>query len=466
MVLWDFETRGVAAVLRGGHEREVAALAWAHDGHRLVTADLGGALRVWGVLAGAPEASAQLAGKPVRARARSREKPASLAARSAPPRRADRAAAAAPAAGAQVSVQLHPRAPHLVLACCAGEPAALLDVRSGALTPLPFGVPAADAGATGGGAPAGRKAAATAGAAAAGALASTGVAVFSRRADAVFIGSSQGTLAAVDADGGAAVRACVKLGSGAAVRALSLSRDGRVLLALCGDRTLRTVDAAAPGLRALREFRDAVDRTLWCAAALSGDREFVGAAATGGPAEHVLHVWSGACGALECVLEGPPDAGAAKALAWHPAAPLLVTLGAAGRLYVWARTAPENWSAFAPDFRELEENEEYAEREDEFDAPAAGGAPGAPGPAPDAAADGGAAYAEPVDVLAPHPALAAAESDSEEPGALHHLPLAPERDVPPQAQHVQPGAEPAPPPAAERDAHAGDEQQAAKKPRA
>ncbi|KAG6391891.1 hypothetical protein SASPL_149655 [Salvia splendens] len=38
-----------------------------------------------------------------------------------------------------------------------------------------------------------------------------------------------------------------------------------------------------------------------------------------------------------------------------------------GLVYIWAKDYTENWSAFAPYFKELEETEEYVEREDEID---------------------------------------------------------------------------------------------------
>ena len=38
-----------------------------------------------------------------------------------------------------------------------------------------------------------------------------------------------------------------------------------------------------------------------------------------------------------------------------------------GVVNIWSQSAVELWSAYAPNFKELDENEEYEEREDEFD---------------------------------------------------------------------------------------------------
>ena len=48
--------------------------------------------------------------------------------------------------------------------------------------------------------------------------------------------------------------------------------------------------------------------------------------------------------------------------------PLCVSVSSdQGLVHIWATNIAERWSAYAPGFEELEENLEYAEREDEFD---------------------------------------------------------------------------------------------------
>ncbi|CAI5496826.1 unnamed protein product [Closterium sp. Naga37s-1] len=115
---------------------------------------------------------------------------------------------------------------------------------------------------------------------------------------------------------------------------------------------------AVVAVTCVKEYQDAVNRVHWRSACFSGDGEFVvgGVAARG---EHKIHIWNRAFGQLVRILEGPKEALAD--LVWHPTRKVMASLSGGGSIYLWAQDYRESWSAFAPDFRELEENEDAGE---------------------------------------------------------------------------------------------------------
>jgi COMPASS component SWD1 len=214
-------------------------------------------------------------------------------------------------------------------------------------------------------------------------------ATFDKHGDLIYVGNSKGELLIVDSKS-IQVHAVIPIPGGAVVKDIVFSRDGQHLLTNSNDRIIRvyknilpvkgsgdeirSISSNSNGYDKLKvngasclilscELSDSITKTQWKTPCFSGNGQWiVGASANKG--EHRLQIWDRA-GPLVKILDGPKEA--VIDVAWHPAEPTIATVSVTGLVYIWAKEHVENWSAFAPDFEELEENEEYVEREDEFD---------------------------------------------------------------------------------------------------
>eukprot|EP01018_Ginkgo_biloba_P014802 Gb_30454 [translate_table: standard] len=348
-VIWDFETRGVAKELRDKDcGAIITSVSWSKCGRRLLASATDKSLTLWDVAQGEKIAQVTLQYPALHAR-------------------------------------LHPGSvnPSFCLACPISSAPILVDFNSGSMFVLPVSASAA-----------GTDVAHNSRSKCADGTApyTPAAASFNKRGDLIFVGNHKGDILIIDTET-KRVQAIFQIPGAPVIRHIVFSKSGQYLLTNCNDRIIRVyenvlsqhnaaraleelVNASGDStatenlklvgsqcLTLIKEFQDAVTRVPWKTACFSGDSEWVvGGWASKG--EHKIYIWD-RLGQLVKILEGPKE-GLAD-LAWHPVHPMVASVSMTGMVYIWAKDYTENWSAFAPDFKELEENEEYIEREDEFD---------------------------------------------------------------------------------------------------
>lgn len=154
------------------------------------------------------------------------------------------------------------------------------------------------------------------------------------------------------------------------IKQIRLSPTGKTLVINSTDRTIRTLptfddpENVDESIEVEHKFQDVINRFQWNACAFSSSGEYIMASTY--QSAHVIYIWDRNTGSLVKILEGPKEE--FIDIDWHPVFPLIAAAGLeTGTIYIWSVIRTEEWSAFAPDFTELEENVLYEEREDEFD---------------------------------------------------------------------------------------------------
>ncbi|KAK7342959.1 hypothetical protein VNO80_25918 [Phaseolus coccineus] len=339
-VIWDFETRCIAKELKDEEcSYPINSVCWSRSGNNLLLSSADQSLTLWDVKSGNRITRIVLPKSPLQAR-------------------------------------LHPRSskPPLCLACPLSRPPLIVDLNTEITTSLNLCVSHTRC-------PCGDRTT----------FCSPTPACFNKYGNLVYVGSSKGEILLINYIENE-VHAMILIPADCEVKNVVLSRNGLYLLANSSDRIIRIYENLLPlkdevralddlkenfkGLKGtdklqavgskcltlIREIQDLTMISHWKSPCFSDNGEWVvaGSASKGG---HKIYIWDKA--RLVKILEGPKESIAD--LAWHPARPIVASVCSTGKVYIWAKDVSENWSAFVPNVEVIEENEEYVEREDEFD---------------------------------------------------------------------------------------------------
>ncbi|XP_053658066.1 retinoblastoma-binding protein 5 homolog [Anopheles marshallii] len=363
VVIWDFLTRGIAKII-SAHVHPVCSLCWSRNGHKLLSASTDNNVCIWDVLSGDCEQKYRF--------------PSPI-----------------------LKVQFHPRNDNKFLVCPMRYAAILVDI-GGKHECLP--------------------------------LDNDGdlniVAAFDRRGEHIYTGNAKGKILVLNANTLEIVASFkIVLGSSSvtAVKSIEFARRGEAFLVNTSDRVIRVYDSKEVVTcgkdgepEPIQKLQDLVNKTTWKKCCFSGDGEYICA---GSARQHALYVWEKSIGNLVKILHGTKGE-LLLDVVWHPVRPIIASISS-GLVSIWAQNQVENWSAFAPDFKELDENVEYEERESEFDITDED-------KSVDLAAESKQDEEVEVDVVSAEPIAAFCSSDEEyeDEHALQFLPMAPEVEDP------------------------------------
>ena len=169
---------------------------------------------------------------------------------------------------------------------------------------------------------------------------------------------------------------CFKVPGSAAAWQIIISRNGKHLLINSADCSLRLYSIeeltgafdkdCTDDIEPCFSFQDNITKCPWASCDFSGDGEYVIGGCNSYPQpgdNYKIFLWSTHTGELADQLTGPVSS--LYSLSCHPTRPFIAVGTCDGIIDVWGTRL--DWSAFAPNFQRLQQNEVYEEAEDEFD---------------------------------------------------------------------------------------------------
>ncbi|XP_052060456.1 retinoblastoma-binding protein 5-like [Mytilus californianus] len=305
IVVWDFLTRGIAKII-SAHVHPVCTLCWSRDGHKLLSAATDNTVSVWDVVEGECDKTYRF--------------PSPI-----------------------LKVQFHPRYRTQFLVCPMKHPAVKMEI-DGKHSVIPLDDDSD----------------------------LNIVASYDRRGTNIYTGNAKGRIlvfSVSDLQLLASFRVTTGTLNTTAIKSIEFARRGSCFLVNSADRIIRVYECGevlACGKdgepEPVQKLQDLVNKTLWKKCCFSGDGEYIVA---GSARQHSLYMWEKSVGNLVKILHGTKGE-LLLDVVWHPVRPIIASISS-GLVSIWAQNQVENWSAFAPDFKELDENVEYEERESEFD---------------------------------------------------------------------------------------------------